>query len=469
MSGIGAVGRAAWQDLGGRPDALDAVLPLDPPASLASRLDVVSLAADSVAVSSLAAQEALVSRGLAHDLSPIRISGDRLCTSLRSDRCLQIDGAPVRPWAPLSGFFRTADGWARTHGNYPHHAARLRALLGLVEDASPEQMAAAFRCCSAQALEDDAAAHGAIAVRVRTPDEWQAHAQATTVARSPLVDVRPLGEAPGRGWGPGARPLDGIRVLDLTRVIAGPVAGRDLAFAGADVLRIDSPRLPEIPWQHLDTGQGKRSALLDLADSRDRAVFDDLLSTADVVLTGYRPGSLAALGLSPEALAERRPGLVVGSVSAWGSAGPWASRRGFDSIVQAATGIAVIESDNAAVPGALPAQALDHSAGHLLAAGVIHALVARRETGLGASVSVALARIAHELLATGVAPRKRPDSGPAWIAQTGHTADGELTTAAPVLSYAGAPEEYPEIGGPWAADPPVWRTAPDRRTGPSGR
>src|SRR5690606_27536425 len=120
--------------------------------------------------------------------------------------------------------------------------------------------------------------------------------------------------------------LDGIRVLDLTRVIAGPVAGRDLAFAGADVLRIDSPRLPEIPWQHLDTGQGKRSTALDLASAGDRARFEELLSTADVVITGYRPGAFDAIGLSSDALVERRPGLIVGRVSAWGTAGPWARR-----------------------------------------------------------------------------------------------------------------------------------------------
>ncbi len=469
MSGVGPVGRAAWAALGGDPDALDSVLPLDPPARLASRFDVVGLAGDSVALAALAVHEAVVSRGLARALPPVRISGDRLCTSLRSDRCLRIDGAPARPWAPLSGFFRTGDGWVRTHGNYPHHASRLRALLGLTEQASPDQTHEAFRRRSAQGLEDDAAACGAIAVPVRTPDEWHAHPQAQAVARGPLVDVRPLEKAPVRRWGPAARPLDGIRVLDLTRVIAGPVAGRDLAFAGADVLRIDSPRLPELPWQHLDTGQGKRSTLLDLTDTRDRAVFEDLLSSADVVLSGYRPGSLAALGLSPEALSARRPGLVVGQVSAWGPTGPWRSRRGFDSIVQAATGIAVVESDDGATPGALPAQALDHSAGHLLAAGVVHALVARQETGRGASVSVSLARVAHELMTTGIAPRRRSDSGPTWTTQTMRTADGELTTAAPVLGYVGAPDGYPEIGGAWAADPPAWRTGADRPPGDSQR
>jgi crotonobetainyl-CoA:carnitine CoA-transferase CaiB-like acyl-CoA transferase len=162
--------------------------------------------------------------------------------------------------------------------------------------------------------------------------------------------------------------LTGVRVLDLTRVLAGPVATRNLAQAGAEVLRIDSPHLPEIGWVHLDTGAGKRSTTLDLRSPSGRSTFEDLLDDADIVVTGYRPGSLDPLGLSPEELASRKPGLVVGSVSAWGTEGPWAQRRGFDSIVQAVTGIAMIESTDGTRPGALPAQALDHSAGHLLSA-----------------------------------------------------------------------------------------------------
>jgi len=459
MNGIGRFGARAWRDLGGDPALLDAVLPLDPPASLPSRLDVVGLAGDSVALAALAVHETLLARGMAETLPAVRISGDRLRTSIRSERSFSLDGEAPNAWAPLSGFFETADGWVRTHGNYPHHAARLRAILGLGSDASADDVAAAFRSRPAQEIEDRAADDGAVAVRVRTPEEWAEHPQAAALATTPLVAVRPLLGGPVAGWGPSARPLDGIRVLDLTRVIAGPVAGRDLAFAGADVLRIDSPRLPEIPWQHLDTGQGKRSTALDLASAGDRARFEELLSTADVVITGYRPGALDAIGLSSDALVERRAGLIVGRVSAWGTVGPWARRRGFDSIVQAATGIAVVETDDGVRPGALPAQALDHSAGHFLAAGIVHALAARHASGEGAEVSVALARVAQELLAAGVSAVKRPDSGAAPVVQAGRSGESTLTTAAPVLSYEGAPDEYPELGGVWAADPPLWRGA----------
>lgn len=163
-------------------------------------------------------------------------------------------------------------------------------------------------------------------------------------------------------------------MLDLTRVIAGPVATRTLALLGADVLRVDDPGLPEIAAQHLDNGMGKRSALLDLRKDEDREVFDTLLEEADVVVTGYRPHALDRFGLTPEELAQRRPGIVIATLDAWGSAGPWRDFRGFDSIVQAATGISMLTSPDDTKPGALPAQALDHASGYLLAAGVLIAL-----------------------------------------------------------------------------------------------
>ncbi|MCZ9339719.1 CoA transferase, partial [Streptomyces sp. TRM76130] len=172
----------------------------------------------------------------------------------------------------------------------------------------------------------------------------------------------------------------GLRVLDLTRVLAGPVATRTLALLGADVLRIDAPHLPESQDAHNDTGLGKRSATLDLGDAAGRRIFEGLLHGADVVVTGYRPGALDRFGLSPEALAGRRPGLVIGQLSAWGHDGPWHGRRGFDSLVQAATGIAELEGSPDS-PGALPAQALDHGTGYLLAAGVLRALTEQHRAG----------------------------------------------------------------------------------------
>jgi len=246
-------------------------------------------------------------------------------------------------------------------------------------------------------------------------------------------------------------PLRGVRVLDLTRVIAGPVCTRTLALAGADVLRIDRPDRPEFPWQHLDTGHGKRSALLDLAG--DRAAFDDLLADADVVVLGYRPDSLARLGLSPAALHAVHPHLVVAQLSAWGSP----ERRGFDSLVQAASGIAWIESASGDAPGVLPAQALDHTAGYLLAAAITTALRRRAVEGGGWIAETSLRRVAAELLAL---PRRAESVGEAPPAdpetQLFDVAGASVRTVVPAVAWAGGPTAFAPPR-PWGEDQAVWR------------
>ncbi|CAL2062012.1 hypothetical protein GPN2_12425 [Streptomyces murinus] len=305
---------------------------------------------------------------------------------------------------------------------------------------------------------------------LRTPREWRATEQAALVAARPLVERATLGAAPVRALPPldtAAAPLlpaAGVRVLDLTRVLAGPVATRTLALLGADVLRLDAPWLPELPDQHADTGLGKRSATLDLAARPD--AFEELLAGADVVVTGYRPGALDRFGLSPEALAERHPALVVAQVSAWGAYGPWGGRRGFDSLVQAATGIAVTEG-SAQEPGALPAQALDHGTGYLLAAAVLRALTERSRDGAGRAVRLALARTAHWL--TDGMPY---DAGPeaagtpraddvahvpqnAWLTEADGPL-GRLRYALSPVNFAGGPADWARPPTPWGSDRAAW-------------
>jgi crotonobetainyl-CoA:carnitine CoA-transferase CaiB-like acyl-CoA transferase len=370
---------------------------------LAAHLPVLDLALDAVRAVQRAAARA--GRGTARADEPARPDPARLAAAFASDRVFALDGEPVAGFAPLSGFFATADGWVRTHANYPHHRSRLTALVGLPDDVGRPTFAHRLTELSGQDLEDRAAdpagagPHaGAIVARVRTEREWRASAPGRAAASGPLVRTRPRADtstgsrrrlatdlSPG-----GAAPLAGVRVLDLTRVIAGPVATRTLALLGADVLRVDPPVPAEIGWQHLDTGQGKRSAVLDLRDAHGRRTAQDLLDSADVLVTGYRPGAIEALGLRVPA------GTVTGRVSAWGDTGPWAGRRGFDSIVQAASGIALLEGQDEA-PGALPAQALDHASGYLLAAGIVDAL-GLRDDGPPRDVSVSLARTATWLL-----------------------------------------------------------------------
>nr|WP_179797845.1 CoA transferase [Actinomycetospora corticicola] len=337
---------------------------------LACPLPVEALALGAVAAAAGAAGQR------APEIDPARVG-----SSFRADQLLRVDGTTPGGFAPLSGFWPAADGWVRTHANYPHHRAHLLDALGVHDDG----VAAAIAARPALEVEELVVGRGGIAVAVRDRASWAATEQDRAVAAEPLVRVRREGRA--------APVVGKARVLDLTRVIAGPVATRTLAFFGADVLRVDPPSMPELPAQHLDTGLGKRTTVLDASDPRLR----ELAESADVVVTGYRPGALDRFGLAPEDLLARRPGLVVVRLDAWGWTGPWAGRRGFDSIVQAAGGIAVACGTDGR-PGALPAQALDHATGYLVAASALLGL-AERSTRGGSIRELSLARTAEWLWA----------------------------------------------------------------------
>ncbi|MFE0761611.1 CoA transferase [Streptomyces smyrnaeus] len=407
----------AWAALGGDPALLARVSRERRPGLLPSALPVLELASATVAACSLAAAEFSCVRARSALLPPVRVDDGAVATAFHSDRLVRVDGRAPVTFAPLSRFWRTADGWVRTHANYPHHRARLLSALGMPDHGPAEDEAAAGRMATelagrqARDVEEAVYAEGGVAVAVRTPEEWAAHPQRAAVTPTPLVALSRLDGAPTLALegphGPGG--LRGLRVLDLTRVLAGPVATRTLALLGADVLRIDAPERPESLDTHADTDLGKRSTLLDLSSRAGQATFEELLASAHVVVTGYRPGALDRFGLAPESLMDRRPGLVVGQLSAWGAAGPWQRRRGFDSLVQAATGIACLEAAGEAgtakvtnspdlAPGALPAQALDHGTGYLLAAGVLRALTEQRTGSPGSRlVRLSLARTAHWL------------------------------------------------------------------------
>ncbi|MFJ7011290.1 CoA transferase [Streptomyces albogriseolus] len=445
-----------WSGLGGDPALLSRVSAVERPGVLPSRLPVREFAGACVGVCALAAAELAARRTGGGEVPAVRVDDGAVATAFVSERHLRTDGRAAESFAPLSRFWRTADGWVRTHANYPHHRARLLTALGAPED--PDAVAAVLARRSAREVEETVTAAGGLAVALRTPEEWAAHGQAAAVARLPLVERVRLDAAPARQFtaagGDPLLPAAGLRVLDLTRVVAGPVATRTLALLGADVLRLDPPGLPELPDQHTDTGFGKRSALVDLASGRE--VFEELLARADVVVTGYRPGSLDRFGLSAEALAGRRPGVVVAQLSAWGAAGPWAGRRGFDSLVQVATGIAHIEGEHGR-PGALPAQALDHGTGYLLAAGVLRALSDQADAGGGRLVRVALARTAAEVRAGAAGSAAHGGEVPAtpWLAER-NSPLGRLRYALPPVDFEGGPRDWARPPGAWGADAARW-------------
>jgi hypothetical protein len=448
----------AWAALGGDPALLDRVT-FRGGGSLPARLPVMELARATAAVCSLAAAELAARRGDGV-VRAVRVDDGAVTTAFRSDRLVRVDGVAPATFAPLSRFWRTADGWVRTHANYPHHRARLLGALSLPPDAGVEAAAEAIGECRALDVEESVYAAGGLAVAVRDPDAWALHPQGAAAAGHPLLRVERLGDdgPPRTADGPASPPCADLRVLDLTRVLAGPVATRTLALLGADVLRVDAPHLPESQDAHNDTGAGKRSTLLDLASAADRETFEELLALADVVVTGYRPGALDRFGLSPEALAERRPGLVVAGLSAWGRYGPWAGRRGFDSLVQAASGIAVTEGEDGH-PGALPTQALDHGTGYLLAAGILRALTEQHDAGGTRVVEAALTQTAAWL--TGSLLKQPAAQSPAYDAERWLTERdspmGRLRHALPAVAYEGGPADWARPAGLWGTDAPQWR------------
>lgn len=471
-AGLGGTA-AAWRALGGDPalPARVSVVPRTP--VLPAVLPVRELARACVGACALAAAE-LGSVRTGRGVPGVRIDDGAVATAFVSERHLRVDGRSPVAFAELSRFWPTGDGWIRTHANYPHHRARLLSALGLTEaTASVASVASVLAHRSAREVEDAVYAAGGLAVAARAPETWAAHPQGVAVAARPLLTMGPLdgrtsAALPPLPDGDPLLPAAGVRVLDLTRVIAGPVATRTLALLGADVLRVDPPGIPELPDQHTDTGFGKRSTTLDLAGAADRRTFEALLAGADVVVTGYRPGSLDRFGLAPEEIAARHPGVIVARLSAWGEYGPWAGRRGFDSLVQVATGIAVLEGSRER-PGALPAQTLDHGTGYLLAAAVLRALTLRSQGAGALCVRLALARTAHwllhELTAEPVGATEAaydPDRPAPWLAQTGSTLGG-LRHALPPVALDGGPRDWERPPGRWGADPAAWRP----RSGPA--
>ena len=299
----------------------------------------------------------------------------------------------------MAGAYRCGDGrWLRVHTNFAHHRQALCQVLDCAE--TPAAVTAALAGRAAGEVESVAAEAGAIAAIMRPMEAWRDSAQGQAVTGLPLISLARIGAAPKTPVRARARPLDGLKVLDLTRVIAGPVCGRVLAAHGADVLAISAPHLPSMAELTVDVGRGKRSAHLDLRADEDGRHLAALIGDADIFVQGYRPGGLAARGFGPAAVAALKPGIIYVSLSAYGHTGPWAGRRGFDSIAQTAIGLNHSEARAAGLadqPQVLPAQALDHASGYLMALGALAAVLKRAQEGGSWHVQVALARTGHWL------------------------------------------------------------------------
>ncbi len=381
----------------------------------------------------------------------------------RSEVYQRLNGRPVASPRPFQAYFQDKNGrFVQLHMVYPHLREAILQVLAVADE--PQAVARAVRQRDGFELETELAALGLPGFALRMADEWQTHAQARALAALPLMDIDAypgerveLGAQIEVDGGAARRPLDGVRVLDLTRVIAGPVCGRTLASYGAEVMRVHPPHLTEVQ----DGGRGKRCTNLDLRLEADRRAFERLLDGADVLVQGFRPGGLAELGYGPAQVRERWPSLIYASLSAWGHTGPWADRHGFDSLVQTATGIAAEGAQRAAstVPHPLPCQALDHSTGYLAAAAVMISLARRAQEGGGALIRLSLAQTGRWFSSLG---RIEPGVEPAEDEvgerrQTMTTLFGELSSMGPGARLSHTPARWVLPPVPLGYDAPRWQ------------
>jgi crotonobetainyl-CoA:carnitine CoA-transferase CaiB-like acyl-CoA transferase len=451
-----------WCQTGGDPAALETVTLTGDEPQLPSSFRVAAAAQASIAASGLAAAQIWQLRS--GQSQAVSVDMRHAVVECRSERYLRVDGKPPPPtWDPTAGIYRTRDArYVRLHTNFPHH----RAAVCRVLECAPERDAiqAALMRWDGEAFETAAYAAGGVVAMMRSHRQWSDLPHAGALAGLPVIAIEKIGEAAAKPWPSGTRPLDGVRVLDLSRVIAAPVAGRTLAAHGADVMLISGPDLPAIPWLTIDTGRGKLTSFVELRSGQGRDTLRELLAGADIFSQGYRPRSLAALGFSPEDAARINPGIVYVSLSAYGHAGPWAERRGFDSLVQTSTGFNHAEGEAAGVEGPkeLPAQMLDHATGYLMAFGAMMAKARQSQEGGSWHVRVSLAQTgrwlwnlgrlddgfkAEDLKAEAVAPfMEEVPSGFGPLRAVSHSAMLSMTKpywARPAMPLGSHPPQWP--------------------------
>ncbi len=448
-----------WRQAGLPADALPLARLTGADPVLPSSFAVGAAAQGSIAAAALAACELGHARGVPRQA----VAVDMRHAALECTGWFSLDGRVPELWDAFSGLYRTSDGWVRIHANFAHHREGALRLLGLdpatAVRADAEAALAGWRALD---FEEAAAARGLVATALRRFDEWDATPQGRAIAAQPLFTIERIGDAAPLALPPlreDQRPLAGLRVLDLTRILAGPVGGRALAAYGADVLLVNSPRLPNIE-AIADTSRGKLSTHVDLRTDEGQAALRRLAGQAHVFVQGYRPGGLEALGFGPAQLAALRPGIVCVSLTAYGAQGPWAGRRGFDSLVQTAMGFNQAEGEAAGdgKPKPLPMQILDEATGYLIAFGAAAALHRQQREGGSWQVRVSLAQTGHWLRGLGRVPgglaTPRPDIAP--YVETEPSGFGELAGLRHSALLARTPAAWPRPSMPPGSHPAEW-------------
>jgi crotonobetainyl-CoA:carnitine CoA-transferase CaiB-like acyl-CoA transferase len=455
---------AVWRLAGLPATALDAVALTGAEPVLPSTFAVGTAAQATIGTAALAAAELWRLRTGKHQ--QVTVAMRDAAIEFRSERYLRIDGKPAPElWDKIAGLYRCGDGrWVRLHTNFPHHRDGVLKLLGCEHDRAAVQRA--LDGWKAEAFEEASAQAGLVVTATRSFAEWDAHPQGRAVAGLPLFSIERIGDAPPRPLPPGGeRPLLGVRVLDLTRVIAGPVCGRTLAAHGAAVVSVTAAHLAQMEPLVIDNGRGKLSTFIDLRAASGRETLRGLLRDADIFVQGFRPGAVQGNGFGPEEAAQARPGIVYVSLCAYGHEGPWASRRGFDSLVQNANGMnhAEAEAAGSEQPKPLPCQAIDHASGYLMAFGAMAALARRATEGGSWHVRISLAQTGHWMrglgrVADGLAcPDQNFDAVRDRLEEL-DSGFGRLTTVRHAAAMSETPAHWARPSVPLGTHAPEWPT-----------
>jgi CoA-transferase family III len=450
-----------WRSLGGAADVASVVSASGPRAVLRSYFDVTGLATASVAAATLAAAEFLAAREVSRP-RPVSVDSRAACAAFAAEGLFTPVGW-FRPelWDPVAGNYRAEDGWIRLHTNYPYHRAVVERLLGAGGRAAVQAAAGRWK---ADDLETAVVQAGGCAAVMHTREAWlrSAPGAATATARPVAAAERrlPGGSEKTPPVRPGGgQPFSGVRVLDLTRVIAGPVCTRFLAAYGADVLRVDPPGFAEVPALLPEMTAGKRTIALDLTAKAGRETFVKLVTSADVLVTGLRGNALSRLGYGDDQLTALNPALIIASLNAYGWDGPWRDRRGFDSLVQMSCGIAAAGAAAAGKdePVPLPVQALDHATGYLLAAAVGRALTRRLARSAASRIRASLIGTANLLWSlsrpAALPPAPKPED---FTLVDTQTAWGPARHAPLPGEIAGIDPRWQIEAGPLGRHEPTW-------------
>jgi crotonobetainyl-CoA:carnitine CoA-transferase CaiB-like acyl-CoA transferase len=454
--------KGIWTSAGGDAAALARVRLTGDEPQIPSSFRVAVAGQTTIAAAGLAAAE--IWRQRSGEAQEVTVDMRHAVAECRSERYLRLDDKPPPPaWDAIAGVYKTGDNrFVRCHTNFPHHRDAVCKVLGCAPER--EKVQAALMQWKGEDFETAAYAAGGVVALMRSYDEWSVLPQAGALAELPLLSIEKIGDAPPKSWPEGDRPLSGLRVLDLSRVIAGPVAGRTLAAHGADVLLVSGPELPAIPWLTIDTGRGKLTTFIALKSEVGQAQMRTLLKDADFVSQGYRPRALATLGFSPEQAAEINPGIVYVTLSAYGHAGPWAERRGFDSLVQTTTGFNDAEGKAAGIDGPkeLPAQMLDHATGYLMAFGAMMAKARQAREGGSWHVRVSLAQTGRWLWNLGrlegglSTPDITGEAVHAAFMETVSSGFGMLTAVRHSAVLSRTPAQWSRPAMPLGSHPPQW-------------